>query len=48
MGKQKYLGPSDTELVIALSRRGAVVTARGWLPVLMVTAAIVVLALAFL
>jgi hypothetical protein len=45
MDKRKYLGPRDSELVIALSRRGAIVTARGWLPVLLVTAAVVVLGL---
>jgi len=48
MDKGKYLGLRDSELVIALSRRGVVIAAQGWLPVLVVTAAAVGLGLALL
>jgi len=48
MDKGKYLGLRDSELVIALSRRGAVIAARGWLPVLVVTAGAVVFGLALM
>ena len=47
MHKVKYRGLRDCELVIALSRRGAVVAARGWLPVLVVAAAALVARFAF-
>lgn len=42
MDKAKYPELRDSELVIALSRHGAVVAARGWLAVLAVAAVVAV------
>jgi hypothetical protein len=42
MDKTKYLRLRDAELVIGLSRHGAVVAARGWLAVFVVVAAALV------
>jgi hypothetical protein len=47
MDKTKFHGLGDCELTIALSRRGASIAARGWLPVLLLaTAALVAIGLA--
>jgi hypothetical protein len=42
MDKAKYVELRDSELVIALSRHGAVIAARGRLAVLVVAAAFVI------